>query len=96
MGTAQPPKSQRRFAAFVRMATPPIPHRSDSGGGAGRITLAVEADAAVYEAIRHTARLLITEGTSYRPEVLEQYDPQLHEMAQRFTRFLATGDAPWP
>jgi len=102
MGAEQPLKAQRRFAQFVRIASPPIPHHSANADGSGAVTLAEEAQDAIYDAIRHTARLLIVQGKKYPfgEEVLDQHDSQLHEMALRFTRFLRTGltagDAPWP
>ena len=102
MGTAQPPKLRGRFAAFVRIATPPIPHRSANPNGSGPITLTAEAPEAIYDAIYNTARLLVVHGTSYSygREVLEHYTPHFHDVARRFTQFLATGlatgDAPWP
>jgi hypothetical protein len=102
MGTAQPPKLRNRFAAFVRIATPPIPYRSANADGSGPPTLTAEAPDAIYDAIYNTAWLLVVHGSSYSfgTEVLEQYSPHFHDVAQRFTRFLATGlaagDAPWP
>jgi hypothetical protein len=102
MGTVQPSKLRNRFAAFVRIATPPIPYRSANADGSGPSTLTAEAPDAIYDAIYDTARLLVVYGSSYSfgTEVLEQYTGHFHEVARRFTRFLATGlatgDAPWP
>jgi Domain of unknown function (DUF4157) len=95
-------KAYDRFAAFVRTASPPIPHSSANADGSGPITLAADAESAIYEAISNTARLFIVESNSYPfgPEILDQKTSALHEMAQRFTQFLVTGlqhgDAPWP
>lgn len=96
-GTAQPANLRNRFAAFVRVAAPPIPHT----GGAGQITLTADAEDAIYDAIRHTATLLLSGGKSraFGVEVLDQYDTQLHGTARQFAQFLrtglASGSAPW-
>ena len=101
MGTAQPPNLKNRFAAFVRVASPPIPHRSAHGGGSGAITLTGDAEEAIYNALRGTARLLIEKGhpDGSGEQVVSQNEAKLHEVARQFTQFLRTGlaasDAAW-
>jgi len=101
-GTAQPENLRNRFSAFVRVATPPIPHKSAKSGGSGPITLTADAPDAIYDAIYNTAWLLVVHGTSYSygTDVLAQYTGHFHEVARRFAQFLTTGlekgDAPWP
>ena len=100
-GTARPANLKNRFAAFVRAAAPPIPHRSANVDGSGPITLTGDAEEAIYDALRATARLLALQGYSKDSEeqVVNRYDDKLHAVAQQFTQFLrtglATGDAPW-
>jgi hypothetical protein len=103
IGTATQPPNQNRFDAFVRIATPPIPHRNANPDGSGPITLAADAEDAITEAIRNTARLLLVHGNKPRPfgvEILDKATFELRETGRRFTQFLkkglATGDAPWP
>jgi hypothetical protein len=101
-GITQPQNLRNRFDKFVRIATPPIPHRGANPDGSGPIRLTAEAPDAIYDAIYNTASLLVVHGTSYHygTEVLAQYTLHFHEVARRFTQFLATGlatgDAPWP
>lgn len=90
-------KAIRRFTEFVRVASPPIPH---SVAKDGTVTLAADAEDAIYKTIRRTARLMILQGKhSFGEEVLDMHDKQLRLMAQRFVRFLnsgmATGDGTW-
>jgi hypothetical protein len=100
MGTAQPPNLKNRFAAFVRVASPPIPHRNASGSGP--ITLTADTEEAIYDALRGTARLLIEKGNpdGSGEQVVTRHDAKLHSVARQFTQFLRTGltagDAPWP
>jgi hypothetical protein len=102
MGGEQPIKAQRRFTQFVRIATLPIPHRTANADGFGTVALAEDAQDAIYDTIRRTARLMTVEGKSlpFGEEILDQHDSQLRHVAQQFTRFLSkgllTGDAPWP
>jgi hypothetical protein len=102
MGGEQPFKAQRRFTQFVRIATLPIPHRTANADGFGTVALAEDAQDAIYDTIRRTARLMTVEGKSlpFGEEILDQHDSQLRHVAQQFTRFLSkgllTGDAPWP
>ena len=99
-GTDQPENLQKRFSKFVRIATPPIPHRIADGSGA--ITLTADAPDAIYDAIYNTAWLLVVHGTTYSfgKDVLARYEPHFHTVARRFAQFLTTGlekgDAPWP
>jgi hypothetical protein len=100
-GTAQPPNLKNRFAAFVRAASPPIPHRSANADGSGPITLTEDAEEAIYDALRATARLLIEKGNpdGSGEQVVNRYDAKLHVVARQFTQFLRTGlaagDAAW-
>jgi Domain of unknown function (DUF4157) len=101
-GTAQPPNLRNRFTAFVRIAAPPIPHKSAKPDGSGPITLTADAPDAIYDAIYNTARLLVVYGTaySYGEDVLKLYTGHFREVARRFAQFLTTGlekgDATWP
>lgn len=101
-GREQPLAARRRFTQFMRVASPPIPHRTANADGSGAVTLTADSMEAIYDAIRRTARLMIEQSKSlpFGVEILDQHDSQLRYMAQRFWRFLygglATGDGPWP
>jgi hypothetical protein len=96
------PRGEPQFAAFVRIGTPPIPHRNAKADGSGQVTLAEDAPDAIDDAIYSTARMLVEQNTSsgFGTEKLAQYRPHFSTVAGRFAQFLttglATGDAPWP
>jgi hypothetical protein len=64
------------------------------------VTLSSDAEDAIYDAVRNTARLLADFGTKDGFDARKRYHFRLREIAKRFTKFLETGlkngDAPWP
>jgi hypothetical protein len=70
------------------------------------LRILAEADAApyatdaIYDAIRSTANMLLTESGDDGKWLLKRYDRATHDMAERFARFLSAGldkgDARWP
>ncbi len=95
-------EAESRFPSFVQNASPSIPHKQVPGatGFRGSVVLTSGAEAAIYEAIRNTARLFIDHGTSDTSDPVKRYDGRIREIAKRFTKFLEaglkSGDAPWP
>lgn len=95
-------EAESRFPSFVQNASPPIPHKQVTGatGFRGSVVLASGAEAAIYDAIRNTARLFIDHGTSDTSDPVKRYDGRIREIAKRFTKFLEaglkSGDAQWP
>lgn len=87
---------RNRFPAFVATANPAIPHQRDGG----RVTVAPDAEDAIYKAIWNTARVLADFGTKDGFDARKRYHFRLREIAKRFTAFLATGlksgNASWP
>jgi hypothetical protein len=104
LGSAQhrPAESAGRFPQFVKAAVPRLPYREiqRATGTKGSLELESGAYEAILDAIRNTAELFITEGTSDRSDPIHAYEFRLRQIAQRFTRFLEiglkSGDAPWP
>jgi hypothetical protein len=97
---AGPAGELNRFASFVLMASPPIPH-SLTPGPPPTLALGGDAKDAIYAAVRNTIELFLKQGTKSRSAAaLKTYDSFVWNIAWYFTNFLtvglAKGDAPWP
>ena len=102
-GQATPSPDRLRFGRFVQAAVPHIPHITRDPSKPLEIGLAPNAEEEIYEAVYATTELLI-EGEAAlipgTPDVLEDNDRLVREIARRFHAFLetglTTGSATWP
>jgi outer membrane protein OmpA-like peptidoglycan-associated protein len=101
-GAANP--ARERFVRFVKAANPRIPYETPDPAKPLEITLAADAEEALFDALYATCEMFLEgDRTVTRigtPDELEDNEHIVREIARRFRAFLeaglATGSAPWP